>query len=73
MNEYTKLLHEIESNKQALEAELAQVIGETVAKWQAKHQLAVKSLYVDLADTQSLGAPKSYTVTGVSVDLDYQP
>ncbi|ENW93356.1 hypothetical protein [Acinetobacter dispersus] len=72
MNEYTKLLHGIESNKQELEAELAQVIGETVAKWQAKHQLAVKSLYVDLANTQSLGAPKSYTVV-VSADLDYQP
>lgn len=48
------------------------MIGETVAKWQAKHQLAVKSVYVDLADTHSLGEPKRYTVIGVNVDLDYK-
>ncbi|MBP8005309.1 MAG: hypothetical protein KAZ18_00155 [Acinetobacter sp.] len=73
MNEYTKMLHEIESKKTDLEQRISHVIGEEVAKWQAENQLAVQSLYVDLTPEHSLGSAKKYIVTGVSVDLDYKP
>ncbi|WP_151794624.1 hypothetical protein [Acinetobacter soli] len=73
MNEYQKILHEIEEKKQKLEAELAQVIGATVAQWQRENSLAVERIYVDLAQAHTLGEYKKYIVTGTSVDIDYKP
>ncbi|WON79109.1 hypothetical protein OK024_08970 [Acinetobacter sp. UGAL515B_02] len=73
MNEYQKILHQIEEKKQKLEAELAQVIGATVAQWQSENSLAVERIYVDLAKVHTIGEPKEYMVTGTSVDIDYKP
>ncbi|MGA4854182.1 hypothetical protein ACPC5U_13020 [Acinetobacter haemolyticus] len=73
MNEYTKMLHEIESKKADLEQRISKLIGEEIANWQAENQLAVQSIYVDLISEHSLGSAKKYIVTGVSIDLDYKP
>lgn len=73
MNEYTKMLHEIESKKSDLEQRISNLVGEEIAKWQAENQLAVQSIYVDLNQEHSLGSAKKYIVTGVSIDLDYKP
>ncbi|MFW2055745.1 hypothetical protein [Acinetobacter haemolyticus] len=73
MNEYTKMLHEIESKKADLEQRISNLIGEEIANWQAENQLAVQSIYVDLFQEHSLGSAKKYIVTGVSIDLDYKP
>lgn len=73
MSEYTKMLHEIEAKKSALEARIVQVVSEEIAKWQSENSLAVQAVYIDLVDEQTLGSPKKYIVTGASVDIDYKP
>ncbi|MEW5969259.1 MAG: hypothetical protein AB1706_05245 [Pseudomonadota bacterium] len=73
MNEYIKMLQEIEAKKKDLETRIAQVVGEEVDKWQTENNLAVQTIYIDLVDEQSVEEPKKYVVIGVLVDVDYKP
>lgn len=73
MNEYIKMLREIEAKKKDLETRIAQIVGEEVAKWQLENKLAIQTVYIDLADERSIEGPKKYIVTGASVDIDYKP
>lgn len=73
MNEYIKMLREIEAKKKNLETRIAQKVGEEVAKWQSENKLAIQTIYIDLADERSPEGPKKYIVTGASVDIDYKP
>ncbi|CAA0150073.1 hypothetical protein ACY2LX_003723 [Acinetobacter baumannii] len=73
MNEYIKMLQEIEVKKKKLETRIAQVVGEEVDKWQSENNLAVQTIYIDLVDEQSIEGPKKNIVIGVLVDIDYKP
>jgi hypothetical protein len=44
MNEYIKMLQEIEVKKKKLETRIAQVVGEEVDKWQSENNLAVQTI-----------------------------
>lgn len=73
MNEYQKMLHEIEAKKQELEQNIANAVQAEIAKWQQENNLPVQSIYIDVVANYSHGDPKRYVVSGASVDLDYQP
>ena len=73
MNEYQKLLHEIESKKQELEQRIAFAVQKELAQWQSENDLAVKSIYINLADVSYVGSSKRYEVVGADIDIDYKP
>lgn len=73
MNEYQKMLHEIEAKKQELEQRIAAVVQAEVSKWQQENSLPIREVYIDLQDVSVMGSPKLYEVTGASVDIDFKP
>ena len=73
MNEYQKMLHEIEAKKQELEHRIAAAVQAEIAKWQQENNLPVQSIYIDVVATHAHGDPKRYVVSGASVDIDYRP
>lgn len=73
MNEYQKMLHEIEAKKQELEQRIAAVVQAELAQWQQENSLPIRQVYIDLEDVSAMGSPKLYEVTGASVDIDYRP
>lgn len=73
MSEYLKMLHEIEAKKEILEKRINELVQVEIEKFQAENELPVKSVYISLSDVTGLGEPKRYTVTSVSVDIDYKP
>lgn len=73
MNEYQKMLHEIEAKKQELEQRIAAVVQAEISQWQQENSLPVQSIYIDLTQIHTIGEPKQYEVTGVSVDIDFKP
>lgn len=73
MNEYQKMLHEIEAKKQELEQRIAAVVQAEVSQWQQENSLPIREIYIDLQDVSATGEPKHYEVTGASVDIDFKP
>ncbi|MEQ1411525.1 hypothetical protein [Acinetobacter indicus] len=73
MNEYQKMLHEIEAKKQELEQRIAVAVQAELAQWQHENNLPVQAIYIDVISVHSQGDPKRYVVEGVSVDIDYRP
>ncbi|MCU4365481.1 hypothetical protein KTG70_10000 [Acinetobacter variabilis] len=73
MNEYQKMLHEIEAKKQELEQRIAAVVQAEISQWQQENSLPVQSIYIDLEDVSTMGNPKRYEVSRASVDIDYRP
>ncbi len=73
MNEYQKMLHEIERKKLQLEINIASAVSAEIQKWQEENKLPVQSVYINLSSVYGLGQVKRYEVTGASVDLDYKP
>ena len=73
MNEYQKMLHEIEAKKQELEQRIAAAVQAEVSQWQQENSLPIREIYIDLQDVSAMGEPKKYEVTGASVDIDFKP
>ena len=73
MNEYQKMLHEIEAKKQELEQRIAAAVQAEVSQWQQENSLPIREVYIDLEDVSEMGSPKLYEVTGASVDIDFKP
>ena len=73
MNEYQKMLHEIEAKKQELEQRIAAVVQAELSQWQQENNLPVQAIYIDVISAHSQGGPKRYVVSGASVDIDYRP
>ncbi|QIC69806.1 hypothetical protein [Acinetobacter indicus] len=73
MNEYQKMLHEIEAKKQELEQRIAVAVQAELAQWQHENNLPVQAIYIDVISVHSQGDPKRYVVSGASVDIDYRP
>lgn len=73
MNEYQKMLHEIEAKKQELEQRIAAVVQAELSQWQQENSLPIREVYIDLQEVSAMGSPKLYEVTGASVDIDYRP
>jgi len=73
MNEYQKMLHEIEAKKQELEHRIAAAVQAELAEWQHENDLPVQAIYIDVVAAHSHGDPKRYAVTGASVDIDFKP
>ncbi|HJF29104.1 hypothetical protein NI467_06400 [Acinetobacter bohemicus] len=73
MNEYQKMLHEIEAKKQELEQRIAAAVQAELAQWQQENNLPVQAIYIDVVSAHSLGDPKRYVVSGASVDIDFKP
>lgn len=73
MNEYQKMLHEIEAKKQELERRIAVAVQAELAQWQHENNLPIQAIYIDVISVHSQGDPKRYVVSGASVDIDYQP
>ena len=73
MNEYQKMLHEIEAKKQQLEQHIAAVVQAEVSQWQQENSLPIREVYIDLEDVSTMGNPKRYEVSRASVDIDFKP
>jgi len=73
MNEYQKMLHEIEAKKQELEQRIAAAVQAEVSRWQQENSLPIREVYIDLQSVSVMGSPKQYEVTGASVDIDFKP
>lgn len=73
MNEYQKMLHEIEAKKQQLEQRIAAVVQAEVSQWQQENSLPIREVYIDLEDISAMGNPKRYEVSRASVDIDFKP
>lgn len=73
MNEYQKMLHEIEAKKQQLEQRIAAAVQAELSQWQQENSLPIREVYIDLEDVSEMGNPKRYEVTGASVDIDFKP
>ncbi|HCM31544.1 MAG TPA: hypothetical protein DIC32_08355 [Acinetobacter radioresistens] len=73
MNEYQKMLHEIEAKKQQLEQRIAAAVQAELSQWQQENSLPIRQVYIDLEDISAMGSPKLYEVTGASVDIDFKP
>lgn len=73
MNEYQKMLHEIEAKKQQLEQRIAAAVQAEVSQWQQENNLPVQAIYIDVVSAHSQGDPKRYEVAGASVDIDFKP
>ena len=73
MNEYQKMLHEIEAKKQQLEQRIAAAVQAELSQWQQENSLPIREVYIDLEDVSTMGSPKLYGVTGASVDIDFKP
>ena len=73
MNEYQKMLHEIEAKKQQLEQRIAAAVQAELSRWQQENSLPIRQVYIDLEDVSAMGSPKLYEVTGASVDIDFKP
>lgn len=73
MNEYQKMLHEIEAKKQQLEQRIAAAVQAELSQWQQENSLPIREVYIDLQDVSAMGEPKQYEVTGASVDIDFKP
>lgn len=73
MNEYQKMLHEIEAKKQELERRIAVAVQAELAQWQHENNLPVQAIYIDVVSAHSQGDPKRYVVSGASVDIDFKP
>ncbi|MEZ2902968.1 hypothetical protein ACBQ24_09515 [Acinetobacter terrestris] len=73
MNEYQKMLHEIEAKKQKLERNIAIAVQAEISKWQQENNLPVREVHIDLQDVSEMGKPKRYEVAGASVDIDFKP
>jgi len=73
MNEYQKMLHEIEAKKQQLEQRIAAAVQAELSQWQQENSLPIREIYIDLQDVSAMGEPKQYEVTGASVDIDFKP
>lgn len=73
MNEYQKMLHEIEAKKLELEQRIAKAVQAEISKWQKENSLPVQNVYVDLVQIQTIGESKTYEVASASVDIDFKP
>lgn len=73
MNEYQKMLHEIEAKKLELEQKIAKAVQAEISKWQKENSLPVQNVYVDLVQIQTIGEAKTYEVASASVDIDFKP
>ena len=73
MNEYQKMLHEIEAKKQQLEQRIAAAVQAELSQWQQENSLPIREIYIDLQDVSAMGESKQYEVTGASVDIDFKP
>ncbi|MFV5311397.1 hypothetical protein VXN68_04150 [Acinetobacter schindleri] len=73
MNEYQKMLHEIEAKKQELEQRIAVAVQAELAQWQHENSLPIRGVYIDLGDVSEMGSPKRYEVSRASVDIDFKP
>ncbi len=73
MNEYQKMLHEIEAKKLELEQRIAKAVQAEISQWQKENSLPVQNVYVDLIQVQTIGESKIYEVASTSVDIDFKP
>lgn len=73
MNEYQKMLHEIERKKEHLERRIARVVQAELDMWQQENELPIREIYIDLEDVTSMGSTKRYQVSKASVDIDFKP
>jgi hypothetical protein len=73
MNEYQKMLHEIEAKKLELEQKIANVVQAEISQWQKETSFPVQNVYVDLVQVQTIGESKTYEVASTSVDIDFKP
>lgn len=73
MNEYQKLLREIEAKKQDLESRIAVAVQAEVSKFQSENDMPVEGVYIHIIERTEMGESKRYEVTSASVDLDYKP
>lgn len=73
MSSYLEMLHEIEAKKEDLESKIAQAVAKEIALFQSENDLPVKDIYVSLVDVTTVDEPKRYTVSSVSVDIDFKP
>ena len=48
MNEYQKMLHEIEAKKQQLEQRIAAAVQAELSQWQQENSLPIRGVYIDL-------------------------
>lgn len=73
MNEYQKMLREIEAKKQELEQRIAAIVQAELSQWQQENSLPIREVYIDLEDVSTMGNPKQYEVSRASVDIDFKP
>lgn len=73
MNEYQKMLHEIEAKKQQLEQRIAAAVQAELSQWQQENSLPIREVYIDLEDVSTMGNLKRYEVSRASVDIDFKP
>ena len=73
MNEYQKMLYEIEAKKQELEQRIAAVVQAELSQWQQENSLPIREVYIDLEDVSTMGNSKRYEVSRASVDIDFKP
>lgn len=73
MNEYQKMLHEIEAKKQELEHRIAAAVQAEVSQWQQENSLPIREVYIDLQDVSAMGESKRYEVASALVDIDFKP
>lgn len=72
MKEHEEALKKIAEDKQLLEKQLYQAIGNTVLDWQRETGLKVSSIDVDIEQFKTIGAHNISMINGVSVYLDYE-
>lgn len=73
MNEYQKMLHEIEAKKLELEQRIAKAVQTEISQWQKENSLPVQNVYVDLVQIKTISEAKTYEVASASVDIDFKP
>ena len=60
MNEYQKMLHEIEAKKQQLEQRIAAAVQAELSQWQQENSLPIRGVYIDLGGVLAKWAALSY-------------
>lgn len=72
MKAHEEALKKIAEDKQLLEKQLEQAIGNIVLDWQRETGLKVSSIDVDIEQFKTIGARNISMINGVSVYLDYE-
>lgn len=71
MNEYQKMLHDIDAKKKELEDRIAALIQSEVSNFQTEVGLPVNYVSIEIFDVSEIGEAKQNEVTSVTVGLDF--